>query len=1037
MNINVIQPYLKLDFGGRVRCSVLHIHDDFLFVGFTDGKLSVYSLKALKRQDNLKPSYIKRKPSVSEFEALFSQHDYSSRPKLVETFSNTTRHNTAITKIASTKLTGLKSTVVLISDKERIHLYTLDGDVLTYVRELEDCRHFSDYEVFQSPSKMFLLVGIKKKFTAFSISYLSNEIEIKEEKSISFLQKIKFIYCSYSQIGSQIVIALQVDLQILDVEKNFVPSKIEPQLLDDFFMHDTSFRYFGLTNYGPDVSVVGARDKEVLVIRDKQVARLVFEIDIAKLMSTPIKLISSPLYVSFFEPNYLLVVYNKNIEILDIDKGNIIQSCTHNIKSNYMVAAKRQWLFLLAHDTDLYLFTEVDYQSQIDQFLTLGDNHDGLYDEKADTLLLGVKKAISFMENLDDDNIFFSHPIMPSKKKKMLMLRDIYEKKSILLFHDHRRYHEALVDIGSTWMLSYVDVLSLFPDFINGGKKIKHSLVDSHKKYSKLGNSIHHLTLEEFNQCCHSTSDALGERELIEGVRESNKQLEKGTIQQAVVSKKNVVIEFKKAVDALITYLTDQRRLFFHLLSKKTSAIVIEGVDFEVLELYSLDLSVAVEDFVRESLSVIDTTLFLCYLYTKQLMLGPLLRLPNNSCDVDVVEKSLLCKSNPSNENEDTSYIYELLDFSYSRGLHENALEMLFKLAHPHSHDNVAEFSLSGFESLTINYLQRLTNDLLDLIFKYAYWVLTEDTASATLNSELIFMNGSSECETYDESRVLDFLLRISPKKDIALSYIEYVLSEKSFSENGKNKELNMLLGLRLCTLCLEEISHFTSQDDATIMNSQYYKILYNFLEKSPYYNPGEMVSIIPDNGNFYLRLLVLVLNKLENHEKALDILFYRLDDFHAAVEYCVSLYNNSKSKEKGKELMHAILLGLCSKSSDNMDAIENLLYSQGDKMSILTILSILPDDTPLNRFTPFFFDALTKTSGSKTERHIVSHLYKANSTVLKEKLGVAQSHAYTIENANQPCLICKRPLGKSIICADSRNQILHYGCLSKNGVDI
>ena len=1036
MNINVIQPYLKLDFGGRVRCSALHIHEDYLFVGFADGKLSIYSLEPLKRQDNFKPAYIKPKSSLCEFEALFSRSDYSKRPKLIETFSNTTRYDTAITKIACTKLTGLKSIVVLISDRERIHLYTWDGNVLKYVCELEESRHFSNYEIFQSHSKMFLLVGIKKKFTAFSLSYLNNKIEIKKEKSIHFQEKIKFIYSSYSQIESRIVIALRVDLQIVDVEKDFALSKIEPRLLDDFFMHDTSFTYFGLTNYGPEVSVIGARNKEVLIIRDKQVARLIFESNVAKLINSPVKLNSSPLCVNFFSPNYLLVVYNKNVEILDIDKGDTIQVCTHNIKSNYLVGANTEWLFFLAHETNLYLFTEVDYQSQIEQFLSLSGIHDGLYDENTHTLLFGVNKAISFMENLDDEDVFFSHSSMLSIKRKILMLRDIYEKKSILLFHNRRRYHEALVDIGSTWMLPYPNILSLFPDFINGSKQINHFLVHSHKNYSTLKGSIQSLTLKDFNECCDCTSDILGERELIDNVRESKLQLEKGTIQQDIISKKKVVTEFKKAVDALITYLTDQRRLFFHLLKKKTSVIVIEGVDISVEELYSLDLSISVEDFVRVSLSVIDTTLFLCYFYTKQLMLGPLLRLPNNSCDVDVVERSLLSGSNTNSESEDTSYIYELLDFSYSRGLHESALEMLFKLAHPHSHDNVTESNFSSFKSLTINYLQRLTNNLLDLIFKYASWILTEDAASAMVNSELIFMNGSSECETYDESKVLDFLLRISPKKDIAISYIEYVLSEKSFSDDGGNKELNVLLGFRLCSLCLEEIGNLASQDDATIMNTKYYKLLHSFLEKSPYYNPREIMSTIPDKGNCYLRLLVLVLRRLENHERALDILFYRLDDFRAAVEYCASLYSDSRSKEKGKELMHAILLGLCARSADNMDDIEYLLYSQGDKMSILKILSILPNDTPLDRFTSFFIDALTKASGSKFERRIVSHLYKANSTILKEKVGVAQSRAYKIDSPNQPCSICKRPLGKSIICVDCHNQILHYGCL-KNGEGI
>ena len=120
------------------------------------------------------------------------------------------------------------------------------------------------------------------------------------------------------------------------------------------------------------------------------------------------------------------------------------------------------------------------------------------------------------------------------------------------------------------------------------------------------------------------------------------------------------------------------------------------------------------------------------------MLLGPLLRLPNNHCNASVVNECLM--SNIHNhvqqrELQQPNFIKELLDFYFTRGLHKDALEMLYRLSHndeeeeTHSNDDDNAFDdfLKG-PDLTIQYLKKMTNQDLDLVFQFSYWVIVEET---------------------------------------------------------------------------------------------------------------------------------------------------------------------------------------------------------------------------------------------------------------------------------------------------------------------
>nr|CAD7615829.1 unnamed protein product [Timema genevievae] len=140
---------------------------------------------------------------------------------------------------------------------------------------------------------------------------------------------------------------------------------------------------------------------------------------------------------------------------------------------------------------------------------------------------------------------------------------------------------------------------------------------------------------------------------------------------------------------------------------------------------------------IEQLLSIIDTTLLKCYLQTNDALVAPLLRL--NHCHLEETEKTLRRHHKYS----------ELIILYQTKGLHLKALELLEKQA------DQPESSLRGFHR-TIQYLQHLGKEHMDLILKFAGWVLEQNPEEGLK----IFTEDIQEVEHLPRPRILDYLLR-------------------------------------------------------------------------------------------------------------------------------------------------------------------------------------------------------------------------------------------------------------------------------------
>lgn len=160
--------------------------------------------------------------------------------------------------------------------------------------------------------------------------------------------------------------------------------------------------------------------------------------------------------------------------------------------------------------------------------------------------------------------------------------------------------------------------------------------------------------------------------------------------------------DLEKGLRALIVFLTEVRH---KLMGDAQAKDKDSNKEKSLIKGEKNMTAVATEQLLK----IIDTTLLKCYLQTTDALVAPLLRL--NHCHLAEAERTLLMHQKYP----------ELIILYQTKGQHRKALELLEK----HAKEN--DPSLKGTER-TILYLQHLGKEHMDLILKFAGWVLSEDT---------------------------------------------------------------------------------------------------------------------------------------------------------------------------------------------------------------------------------------------------------------------------------------------------------------------
>jgi hypothetical protein len=421
--------------------------------------------------------------------------------------------------------------------------------------------------------------------------------------------------------------------------------------------------------------------------------------------------------------------------------------------------------FHVLSDRVVWKMDATDYDSQVEELI-----QHGRYDE-----------AISVLNMLEDALL----------KDKTETLREVKMRKAEKLF-EKKKYRESMDLFNEEDVHAPPErVLKLFPRIISGelsGIPEQHDEEGSEHQEEGDGstNEDKAAASETHAQASSSPQKGGGFAKYLMGARSKPSNPETASVtssrkaggadddsdtasikgRSSLDDKSQEEKDTAAAVAELFSYLAGVRARLQRVINPETgklkphkSASGTTEEAFKTLLSSPAEPDEQLEAEIRETFTLVDTTLFRAYMYARPTLIGSLFRIPN-FCDPDVVNEKLL---------EHNRY-NELVDFFYGKKLHSQALALLKRFGEPEEPVPDAP-NLHGPGS-TVSYLLRLPAEMIDLILEYSEWTLRR-------NPELgmeVFLADSENAETLPRDRVVRFLSGID--EGLEVRYLEHIIGE-------------------------------------------------------------------------------------------------------------------------------------------------------------------------------------------------------------------------------------------------------------------
>lgn len=322
--------------------------------------------------------------------------------------------------------------------------------------------------------------------------------------------------------------------------------------------------------------------------------------------------------------------------------------------------------------------------------------------------------------------------------------------------------------------------------------------------------------------------------------------------------------------------------------------------------------------------------------------------------------------------------------------------------------------------NFVVNYLCKITN--VDLIWTSIGWLLKTDEEVAIK----VFTQRDDDLLKIDQ--VCDYL----QKFPIALQiYLEYLVYNKKFAQEKFHTHLAVIYVNHVLKLMKAKIQ---VSEEVEAARSK----LQTLLETSSLYRVSTILQKI---GSLPLyKEIAILYGKMDQHDKALKILVYKLNDFEAAERYCdvISCDKDHKFKQK---VFHTLLLVYLQPSSEEEEEdvraehfvipVVKLLNTRQKEFDFIRVLDVLPNDWSVDLIHSFLSGSVrTKLSSLRTLK-IQSSLSRQDYVDNKKYL-VKFQHGRILMTDSSICDFCKKPFNEPISACYPNGTLVHAHC-SKN----
>lgn len=850
-----------------------------------------------------------------------------------------------------------------------------------------------------------LAVAVKKKILLWT--WQDMELDAPIELSLpATVKSIAWLAATKMVIGMDPGYVL-VDIDSQNMVDIFKPTTtVEAPPVRFGAVNSSGMGYMGMSSWIPKPLAAKLAEGEMLLARD--VNSLFIGNDAKAFEKRQITWASAPEAIGYSYP-YMLSLHpqsKRQLEVRNPETLTLLQSIPltsptllHVPQPNISLAHAGKG-FLVAGDRAIWRMNALGYDSQFKDLLARGS-----FDE-----------ALSLIGLLEDT-------LLLDKEER---IRDIKVRKAKKLFAD-KRFVDAL-DLFSEAEAPPDSVISLYPPEIagslaasvSGPQSMEEQLED---ESASRPSSSHEKSKVPPTPTKKQESDAASIKSSMPITKkdqaEQNDGLSPRELRQAVQALSGFLAQTRKQI---------QRYLDFDKNIKNPEDL--EGGGAPPFAHFVIEATVDDQkdwlQRLRETAVLVDTSMFRAYMFTSPSLAGSLFRL-DNFCDPKVVEEKLY---------ENSRYA-ELIDFLGGKKLHQEALELLEKLAKDDDKSDIEE-SLKG-PRRTVEYLQQLPFEQIDLILRFAKWPLEADPGAGMQ----VFVADTANAEELPRDRVYEFLREID--LGLAVQYLEHVISEyrdptPEFHES-------------LADAYIEKLCKIPASDSGEPISTSLQERLEAFVASSTHLSSSRVLKRMPEDDPRFFESRATLHDKQNEHLKALDIYVFRIRSPAKAEAYCNAVHlrltpENTFDSDPADSI-YAKLLSLYLAPPEGQDAdLEaalDLLSRHGSRIPALSLLEYLPKSLSVDKVESYFRGRMRAANTVAREAVITRALYSVEKARADMRLqfgdekddhpgkggrvlGAGRNRRVVIGEETM-CPACDRRFGRQPVRVWPSGEVRHYAC--------
>lgn len=400
----------------------------------------------------------------------------------------------------------------------------------------------------------------------------------------------------------------------------------------------------------------------------------------------------------------------------------------------------------------------------------------------------------------------------------------------------------------------------------------------------------------------------------------------------------------------------------------------------------------------------IDTALLKLYAEANHDSLLDLLVSENSCLLVDAVPWLEKCKK----------YFALGLLYHYN-GQNEAALQLWVKIVD----GQLQDATRSDLFEYIVDFLSFCSNH--ELVWKYTDWVLqrSEEVGIQIFTRRPLDENQTT-CMNPDD--IVNYLHKY--KKAIVV-YLEHLVFERNIQKEKFHTHLAILYLDKVLDLQSQEgnVSEELTSARCTLKN---------LLQHSNLYRVHLLLGRVKET-NLFMECAILH-GKLEEHEKALEILVHRLKDFQAAEDYCLW---NSKDKDPShrQKLFHMLLtlyLHPDVSSDELIMAGVDLLNNHAVQFDAVRVLQLVPEEWSLQLLSPFLTKAMRGSFHAKYTAELSSNLARSENLIFKYTKVKSREGSIQLSD-KKVCRVCCSYFTEPVFVRYPDGSLVHIHCAKKS----